>query len=338
MLFALFFLDNFKQLHFIIHIQRLKLINQDYTKTPDSFYALLRILLKKYYKKMENTSKNKVGIIGAGTMGISIAVDLVSYGIQCVLIDVSDSILENSEKEILKGVRFAPLLKTGYPKINEQDILKHLCFSKDLSELKDCKLIIENVTEDLEIKKEVYTNLNKYINTNTKIGVNTSCISITKIASLVKYPENVIGIHFMNPVILKPTVEIMKAVHTSDDTIEYIKSFLSGISKDCVIVSDNPGFVSNRISHLFMNEAAFVFQDKVANAAEIDKIFKQCFNHKMGPLETADLIGIDTVVNSLDVLYQSFQDPKFRCCPLMRRMVDAGYLGRKTGKGFYEYN
>jgi len=143
--------------------------------------------------------------------------------------------------------------------------------------------------------------------------------------------------HLMNPVWLKPTVEVIRGVHTSDQTIDTLLQLLSRLDKEAIVVEDMPGFVSNRISHLFMNEAAFVLQDQVSTAEKIDAIFKKCFGHKMGPLETADLIGLDTVMRSLDVLYESFQDPKYRCCPLLRRLVDAGHLGRKTGKGFYVY-
>ena len=141
----------------------------------------------------------------------------------------------------------------------------------------------------------------------------------------------------MNPVHLKPTVEVIRGHHTSDHTIEILKQLFTRLNKEAVVVGDLPGFVSNRISHLFMNEAAFVFQDGLATAVEIDTIFKKCFGHKMGPLETADLIGLDTVMRSLDVLYDSYHDPKFRCCPLLRKMVDAGFLGRKSGRGFHVY-
>ena len=141
----------------------------------------------------------------------------------------------------------------------------------------------------------------------------------------------------MNPVHLMPTAEVIRGFHTSDDAVDVLLGLFALLGKQAVMVQDAPGFVSNRISHLFMNEAVFTLQEGLADAASIDAIFRKCFGHKMGPLETADLIGLDTVMRSLDVLYQSFQDSKYRCCPLLRKMVQAGRLGRKTGKGFYDY-
>ena len=198
-------------------------------------------------------------------------------------------------------------------------------------------LVIENIIEDQKVKIELYKELDKICGTNTIYFVNTSCIPITKIASCVSKPENVIGVHFMNPVPLKEMVEVIKGYYTSETIIEKTKEFLKSIGKISVVVNDYPGFVANRLSHLFMNEAAFLVQDQVATPAEIDMIFKKGYGHKSGPLETADLIGLDTVVNSLAILYESYQDSKFRCCPLLKKMVDAGLLGRKSGKGFYNY-
>ena len=173
---------------------------------------------------------------------------------------------------------------------------------------------------------------------NAIIAVNTSCISITKIAALTNMEKNILGMHFMNPVYLKDCVEVIRGYHTSDKTIDTALSFLNEIGKHGVVVNDLPGFVSNRISHLFMNEAVFTLQDSVADAKKIDTIFKECFGHHMGPLETADLIGLDTVYNSLIILYNSYKDPKYRPAPLLEKMVNAGLLGVKTKKGFYEYN
>jgi len=167
--------------------------------------------------------------------------------------------------------------------------------------------------------------------------VNTSCIPIARVAALTRRPAQIIGLHAMNPVHLMPTVEVIRGAQTSDDTVAKLLALFAQLGKQAVIVNDSPGFVSNRVSHLFMNEAASVLQDGVSTAENIDKIFKQCFGHKMGPLETADLIGLDTVANSLDVLFDEFKDPKFRVCPLLRQLVSEGHLGRKTGRGFHIY-
>ena len=282
------------------------------------------------------TFKN-VGVIGAGTMGIGVTVDLVFHGINAVLVDISSEILEKAKAEIVKHIRFAPLLYKSAPKIHVEDALKMVTFTTSLNDVRDCEYVVENVTEDWEIKKKVYLELDRVCNSEACFGVDTSCISITRVGSVTQRPDKIVGVHFMNPSYLKPVIEVMQGHHTSEQCLEKTRTLLSQLGKEAIVVKDFPGFVSNRISHLFMNEAAFVYQDGVATAEQIDSIFKKCFGHKMGPLETADLIGLDTVMKSLDVLYESYQDSKFRCCPLLRKMVDAGLLGRKSGKGFYDY-
>ena len=221
--------------------------------------------------------------------------------------------------------------------MSKDDALKQMHFTTSFADLSSCEFIIENVTEDWQVKKVVYEKLDRVMPSEVCFGANTSCISITKIGSVTKRPANVVGIHFMNPVHAQPTVEVIRGYHTSDRTLACLNQLFSQLNKEAILVEDLPGFVSNRISHLFMNEAAFVLQDNVAPAEKIDAIFKKCFGHKMGPLETADLIGLDTVMHSLDVLYESYHDAKYRCSPLLRKLVHAGNLGRKTGKGFYSY-
>lgn len=279
----------------------------------------------------------KIGVIGAGVIGTGVAQNFAEYGYPVVLVDISQEILDNSHAEMLKNLRFQVLFKKKDKLEDASQIINRITFTTDYQLLSDADCVVENVNEDINIKKMVYSNIDKICKPECIFLVNTSCISITKIAALTKRPNNIMGAHFMNPVPLKTFVECIRGYNTSDGTIQATKELLTSLGKDCVVVNDYPGFVSNRISHLFMNEAAFVVQDQVAEPQAVDEIFKRCFSHKMGPLETADLIGIDTVVNSLDVLYESYQDPKFRCCPLLRKMVDAGLLGRKTGKGFYNY-
>lgn len=279
----------------------------------------------------------KVGVLGAGNIGTGVVTDLVLHGIGAVVLDVSKEVLEKAETNILKNIRFAPLVSKNAPRLKPEDALKRIQFTTSFSDLSSCGFVVENVTEDWDVKKGVYEKLDEVMPPNVCFGANTSCISITKIAGATQRASNVVGIHFMNPVYAMPTVEVIRGYHTSDRTLEISRQLFSQLNKEAIVVEDLPGFVSNRISHLFMNEAAFVLQDNVASAETIDSIFKKCFGHKMGPLETADLIGLDTVMRSLDVLYESYQDPKYRCSPLLRKMVHAGNLGRKTGKGFYSY-
>ncbi len=279
----------------------------------------------------------KVGVIGAGNIGTGVVADLVLHAISAVVVDISEKALDRAQGETLKTIRFAPLLSKGAPRLSNRDASDLMQFTTSITDLSSCDFIIENVTEDWQTKREVYEKLDRVMPPEICFGANTSCISITKIGSITQRPANVVGIHFMNPVHMKATVEVIRGYHTSDGTLAVLKQLFSQLNKEPIVVDDLPGFVSNRISHLFMNEAAFVLQENIASAEQIDMIFKKCFGHKMGPLETADLIGLDTVVRSLDVLYQSYQDPKYRCSPLLRKMVDAGHLGRKTGRGFHVY-
>lgn len=280
----------------------------------------------------------KIGVIGAGTMGVGVTVDLVLHGIQVLLVDTTDKIMENVRSEIIRSIRFAPLVHKGVPKVPAKEAMEKIVFTTDIKEVADCHWIIENVTEKWEVKEKVYRELDQICNPETLFGVDTSCISITKIAGITNRPDKVIGMHFMNPVFAKPVIEVMRGFHTSDETVEKAEQLLAQLDKKAIVVNDYPGFVTNRISHLFMNEAMWVVQDGVATPQQVDNIFKQCFGHKMGPLETADLIGLDTVMHSLGVLYENYQDPKFRCCPLLKKKVDAGLLGRKSGKGFHDYS
>jgi 3-hydroxybutyryl-CoA dehydrogenase len=278
-----------------------------------------------------------VGVLGAGNIGTSVVVDLLLHGVGVVAVDISEDILEKCRVEVLKHIRFAPLVSKSLPRMTKEAALDRLVLTTNLSDVARCDFIIENVTEEWAVKKQVYEQLDRLMPPDVCFGANTSCISITKIAGTTGRPANVVGLHLMNPVHLKPTVEVIRGFHTSDRTLEVLLQLFSQLGKDAIVVNDLPGFVSNRISHLFMNEAAFVLQDNIASAEKIDLIFRKCFGHTMGPLETADLIGLDTVVRSLDVLYESFQDPKYRCCPLLRTLVHAGHLGRKSGRGFHVY-
>lgn len=278
-----------------------------------------------------------VGVIGAGTMGIGMCLDLLYHDMDIVLVDLTQEILAQAKSEVERVIRFAPLLDKSLPSADPAIVAERVRFTTNIADVSACDFIVENVKEDWQAKEGVYRQLSAICQEGVCFAANTSCISITKIGGATNRPGKVIGIHFMNPVYLKKTVEVINGYHTTAECRDTTLRFLQQLQKEAIIVNDFPGFVTNRISHLFMNEAAYVVQDGVATPAQVDEIFKKCFNHKMGPLATADLIGLDTVVNSLDVLYQSYQDSKFRCCPLLRKMVDAGLLGKKTGKGFFQY-
>lgn len=276
-----------------------------------------------------------VGVVGAGVMGTGVAQNVAQAGFRVVLVDLTDEALSRSREELYRNIRFQGFFRKDLeaPEV----ILDRVLFTTDMEALREADYVVENVPEKWELKQAVYRQLDALCPAHAVFAANTSCISITKIASLTRRPGQVIGIHFMNPVPMKPVVEVIRGFHTTEETLSTTRSFLERLGKEAIVVNDLPGFVSNRLSHLLMNEAAYVVQDQVADPKDVDDIFKKCFGHQMGPLETADLIGLDTVVDSLDVLYESYQDPKFRVCPLLRKMVHAGLLGRKSGRGFHTY-
>jgi len=278
-----------------------------------------------------------VGVIGAGVMGIGVSQNLAQTGHQVILLDVSDRILEHAKQEIKNNVRFQNFFNQQN-KSESSDILSSINFSTDYNLLSEAEFIIENATEKWDIKKGIYEKIDLVCPKESVFAANTSAISITRIASVTKRAPQVLGIHFMNPVPMKPMVEMIRGHHTSEETIAIAKKLLAQMDKECILVNDSPGFVSNRVLMLTINEAIFLLQEQVASATEVDQIFKSCFGHKMGPLETADLIGLDTILFSIEVLYESFNDSKYRPCSLLKKMVDAGLYGRKSGQGFYSYS
>lgn len=278
-----------------------------------------------------------IGVIGAGVIGNSVAQDLAQTGHRVILLDISDDILARAEQTIRQNVRLFGLFRKGEKVETPDAVVGRITFSTDYSLLAGVPFVIENVTEKWEIKRKVYEQIDALCAGSAIFAANTSCLSITRIASATRRPAQVLGMHFMNPVPLKPVVEVVRGYHTSDGTIATAKELLAGMGKQGIVVNDVPGFVSNRVMMLAINEAIFLLQDQVASASDIDDIFKSCFGHKMGPLETADLIGLDTILLSVEALYESFNDDKFRPCPLLKKMVDAGLLGRKSGQGFFTY-
>jgi 3-hydroxybutyryl-CoA dehydrogenase len=281
-----------------------------------------------------------VGVVGAGVMGVGVAQNLAQTGDRVLLVDVSDEILERARGAIRQGLRFSQLFDKGgaaAPRQKAADVLARISFSTDLDILAEADFVVENVIEKWPIKEPIYRRLDEICRAQVRFAANTSVISITKIGGATGRPDKVLGMHFMNPVPQKDTVEVIRGHHTSEETLEVARQFLAQMGKEGIVVNDAPGFVSNRVLMLTVNEAIFLVQDGVAPAEDVDRLFKSCFGHKMGPLETADLIGLDTILYSIEGLHEQFADSKFRPCPLLRKMVDAGLHGRKSGKGFYDY-
>jgi 3-hydroxybutyryl-CoA dehydrogenase len=277
-----------------------------------------------------------VGVVGAGVIGAGVAQALAEAGHRVIVLDLSREILDRCRDTIAQAVRMQRLFRKG-AQTGELDPLARIIFTTDQEQLVEARFVIENVTEKWEIKRSLYQKLDAICAAETIFGSNTSAIPITRIAGATRRPDRIIGMHFMNPVPLKPMVEVIRGFHTSDETLDSVKALLKTMGKDCVVVRDSPGFVSNRVLMLTINEAICLVQESVAPAADVDRIFTSCFGHKMGPLATADLIGLDTILNSIEVLYDCFKDPKYRPCPLLSQMVDAGLLGCKSGHGFYTY-
>lgn len=281
---------------------------------------------------------NVVGVVGAGVMGVGVAQNLAETGHQVVLVDLTDEQLDKAHATIRQNLRMRGFFsKNNEPKEDSKAVLGRINFTSDYNEFGRAEFVIENVVEKWEVKAEVYQRLDAICPPDCIFAANTSAISITRIGSATNRPDRVLGMHFMNPVPLKSMVEVIRGHHTSDETLDRAQELLAAMGKECIVVNDMPGFVSNRVLMLTINEAVFLVQDQVTTAENVDRIFKTCFGHKMGPLETGDLIGLDTILLSLEVLYDAYNDTKYRPCPLLKKMVHAGLLGRKSGEGFYNY-
>ncbi|HYL04840.1 MAG TPA: 3-hydroxyacyl-CoA dehydrogenase NAD-binding domain-containing protein [Thermoanaerobaculia bacterium] len=276
-------------------------------------------------------------MIGAGVMGVGVAQDLAQHGLQVILVDLDDATLAKARQEIRANLRLQGLFRQPGPAAPSSSVLARITCTTDYASLGAVDFVIENVVEKWPVKERVYKLLDSICPPACVFAANTSALSITRIGGATRRPDRVIGMHFMNPVPLKPTVEVIPGFHTSQETVATALALLASLGKEGIVVRDMPGFVTNRVLMLTINEAIFLVQDQVATHEDVDRIFKTCFGHKMGPLETGDLIGLDTILFSLEVLYESYQDPKFRACPLLRKMVDAGLHGRKSGRGFYDY-
>ncbi len=280
--------------------------------------------------------KTKIGVIGAGTMGNGIAHVFAQHNYPVILVDINSDFLKESMHKISINMD-RQVSKNLFSKENKIHFLNNISTSTELDSLKSSNLVIEAVTENFKIKSNIFSTLDRICIDDTILASNTSSISITKIGGQTERPDRVIGMHFMNPVPMMKLVEVISGYFTSDETVKKVSEISNDLNKLPVQCNDYPGFVANRILMPMINEAIFCKMEGVADTEAIDQIMKLGMAHPMGPLALADLIGLDICLAILEVLYKEFGDSKYRPCPLLKKMVDAGTLGRKVGQGFYKY-
>ncbi len=279
--------------------------------------------------------KEKIVVFGAGTMGHGIATVFAANDFSVTILDVDQKYLDNARIKIKKNLE--KMTSKGAVIGSVDEALNRIAFTTDLNIANDADLVVEAIIENVEEKKRLFKKLNEIVNSQAILASNTSSISITQLGSYTDRPENVVGMHFFNPVPVLKLVEIVKGLGTSDDTITKVTDLAKRVGKVPVLVADYPGFVANRILMPFINEGIYTLQENIATKESIDSIAKLGFNMPMGPLELADLIGLDVCLDIMNVLYRDFGNQKYSPCPLLKKMVAAGKLGRKSGEGFYKY-
>ena len=276
-----------------------------------------------------------IGIIGAGTMGGGITQVAATSGLEVLVHDVGQEYLDRGLKTIEKSV--SKLIEKGKITEDKGKILGRIKTTTSFDDFKGVDFVVEAVFEDYEVKKKVLVSLDKVLAPEVILTSNTSSISITRLAALTSRPDKFMGMHFMNPVPLMTLVELIKGIATTPETFAVVKALAEKMGKVPVEANDYPGFISNRILMPMINEAVYALMEGVGSVEAIDTVMKLGMNHPMGPLTLADLIGLDVCLYIMEVLYEGFKDSKYRPCPLLKKYVDAGYLGRKSGRGFYVY-